>query len=229
MNKYWMDTFIAWSLTPQYRARVEQTKHEIHQSFPKYKRPYVAYSGGKDSVVTTHLCLQEKNVELFHWNYQKHLMPFEDEIIQNAYKFGEVDLTVRTSKKYGSEKSARHEHIMGAMFMHLSQLIKEKGWDLAILGLRKEEGVKRRHRCNAENLKFMKEYGITMYYPVRDWGWMDIWAYIVSNNLPYPRIYDSLAQFRGYDRVRFTTFFDDEFERFGNIENVLMPEFKNTT
>lgn len=206
---------------------MQQTRREIHEVFQNYKRPYLAYSGGKDSIVSTHLCLQEKSVQVFHWDYQKYLMPFEPEIIENIHKLGEIDLVVRTSKKYGSEK-ARHIHIMGAMFLHLSKLIKDQEWDLAVLGLRKEEGVKRRHRCETENLRYMKEYGITMYFPVRDWGWMDIWAYIVSNNLPYPSIYDRLAQFRGYDKIRFTTFFDDEFEKFGNIEKILMPEFKET-
>lgn len=227
MKKQWLDTFATWSRTPQYRQTVQSTKQEIRTVLQRYKRPYVAYSGGKDSLVVLHLCLQEKPIEVFHWNYQKHLMPFEEEVLQNAYKLGEVELTVRTSAKYANEKLARHVHIMGAMFHHLDRLIKEKGWDLAILGLRKEEGVKRKHRCNTENLRYMKEYGITMYYPVRDWSWLDIWAYIVSNKLSYPKVYDTLAQFRGYDRVRFTTFFDDEFTRFGNLDDVLLRRYKN--
>ena len=66
-------------------------------------------------------------------------------------------------------------------------------------------------------------------FPLLNLTWKDVWAYIISNNLPYPSIYDRYAEVLGYDKVRLVTFFDNEFEKLGApyLDGVLMPEFRN--
>ena len=50
-----------------------------------------------------------------------------------------------------------------------------------------------------------------------------IWAYLVSNNVPYLSLYDSRAELVGYDKVRFATLFDPEMADLGaeSVDNVL--------
>ena len=65
-------------------------------------------------------------------------------------------------------------------------------------------------------------------YPLANLTARDIWAYIVSNNLPYCSHYDRYGALLGIEQVRMSTFFDPEFDMLGasNIDGLLMPEFK---
>lgn len=94
-----------------------------------------------------------------------------------------------------------------------------EGYDLAFVALRAEESVKRRLRIRAG-----RSLGpITECWPLASWSWRDVWAYIVTNDLPYLSLYDARAGLVGYDRARFTTLFDPEFADVGAeaVDNVL--------
>jgi len=41
---------------------------------------------------------------------------------------------------------------------------------------------------------------------IADWTWLDVWVYIISNNLPYLLYYDDYGEIVGWDRVRLSTF-----------------------
>lgn len=57
----------------------------------------------------------------------------------------------------------------------------------------------------------------------------DIWAYIVTNNLPYCSHYDRYGALLGIEQVRMSTFFDPEFDKFGagNLDGILMTKFNS--
>jgi 3'-phosphoadenosine 5'-phosphosulfate sulfotransferase (PAPS reductase)/FAD synthetase len=67
------------------------------------------------------------------------------------------------------------------------------------------------------------------FWPLQDWTYMDVWAYIISNNLSYPSVYDKYAELDGWDKVRFHSFFDPSMDKFGrsNVDGVLLWKFKN--
>ena len=104
--------------------------------------------------------------------------------------------------------------------------IKIDGYNLQFIGLREEESLKRRRKINSKPFRCDR---IIECYPLHRLSWKDVWAYIISNDLPYLKIYDVYAKLLGYDKVRFATFFDPEFDKLGasNIDGVIIPEFKH--
>ena len=103
--------------------------------------------------------------------------------------------------------------------------LKAEGYDLSFVGLRAQEGCKRARRVSD---LFENDSVLPNCFPVRHMKARDIWAYIVSNNLPYCSHYDKYASLVGYEEVRFCTFFDKEFDKYGNsnLDGVLMTQFK---
>ena len=62
-----------------------------------------------------------------------------------------------------------------------------------VMGIRSEESVK---RGKYERVNLFKKLRHTHYYPILDFTESDIWEYIDSNNLIYPKLYDG-----GFDRI----------------------------
>jgi len=223
------ETFLLWSETQEYKERLKNTKSIIKSYINRYKS-YVAFSGGKDSTVMLHLVLQENpDTLVIHWDYGKYYIPRDilREIISIARKCGAKNMRVLSSHQYNIMKREAMG-VLGRCFIGVEtpKLVKE-GYKACFLGLRAEESSKRKSRLTSHS-EYDKR-GIYNVFPLKDWTWKDVWAYIVSNNLPYLSIYDKYNKLLGYDKARFVTFFDPEFDKFGssNVDGVLMWKFKH--
>lgn len=188
----------------------------------------MAFSGGKDSTCILHLVLQQKpDVMVFHWDYGPYYVPrwLENEFIENARKIGARNIRVETSSKYMALKR-NAINVLGTEYLGNAVLkLYNEGYDAVFVGLRKEESCRRKTRIKANrSLSVIREI-----YPIQNWSWQDVWAYIFSNDLPYASIYNTYAPIVGWDRVRLVTFFDPEFDKFGNsnLDGILMWRFKN--
>lgn len=229
MEKKWQETFKLWAQNKQYQEKLEGAKCLISKALSEYKC-YVAYSGGKDSTVVLHLVLQlNPNVMVLHWDYGRYYMPKEvlEEIIGIARKVGVRNLRIETSDLY-KKLGRKAINVLGRELLGklVPQLYKE-GYRCVFLGLRAEESIRRKLRV--KNTRILK--GIKEICPLHNWTWLDVWAYIVSNNLPYLSHYDKYAQIEGWNKTRFVTYFDPEFNKFGaqNLDGVLMWQYKYLT
>lgn len=229
MDEKWRRIFLLWSETEEHKARVEEALREIRRIHSQYRKYYVAYSGGKDSICLLSLTLQvNPNVDVFHWDHGPWLVPreTENEILDIARRLGARNIIVRTSEELNSPR-ARYDPSPFYNFMRreLPKLAEAMGWEAVLLGLRNEESIGRRTRIRRRSW----HWGAWIEAPLKNWKWLDVWAYIVSNNLPYPKVYDKYAALLGYDKVRLVTFYDQEFACFGSpiIDGVLLPEFRN--
>ena len=230
MRPEWREYFLLWSQTDEFQRKFEEAKSIIKQALSEFKKPYIAYSGGKDSTALMHMLLQHNDrITVVHWDYGPYYIPrpLEKEILTIARKCGAKNLIVLSSSLY--EKLGRKaQGVLGRHFIgvEVPRLIRE-GYDAAFLGLRAEEGVKRRLRTEK-----LREYdkGITNIFPIASWTWRDVWAYIVANSVPYLSYYDKYAPLLGYDKTRFVTLFDSEFDRFGteNVDKFIMWRHLNT-
>ena len=221
--------FLEWSKTEEYKQKVENAKKIIRYFLKFSKKPYVAYSGGKDSTVLLHLVLQEKeDVTVLHWDYGKYYIPrsIEREIIENAKKIGAKNIIIETSKLYDKLKRNARSVFPRELYRRIIPKMAKQGYDLAFIGLRAEESISRRKRTKNY---FEEDFLITNCYPIRDFTWRDVWAYIVSNNLPYLKHYDIYGELIGYDKARFVTILDKEFEHVGgyHIDKVIYYRFLN--
>lgn len=227
MDSKWRETFILHSKTDEFKKQEQATERIISDALRRYKKPYIAFSGGKDSTCVLHLVLKQcPEVMVLHWDYGRYFMPYEihKEILTNAKKIGVLNLRIETSEQYEIQGRNAKNIIGTEMIEKLIPQLADEGYDAVFVGLREQESVRRRLRLRAgRNLSVIPEI-----WPLQKWSWMDVWAYIMSNELPYASSYDAYAPILGWDRARFTTFFDPEFDKFGcsNIDGVVYWKYK---
>ena len=214
-----------------------ETSLEVIKRFYKPERSYVACSGGKDSLALTHLIIHnvDPNVIVFHWNHGRWYIPrwIERDIIECIKAIPVKNLIIKRSR-YGENPKCRELSaikpsfgLRGMYSFIKNVLVKEMRIEVCFLGLRAEESCIRKRRTR-EYHEFHKGTGTTLVYPLRDWTWLDVWTYIIINNIKYPKIYDIYAKYLGYDKVRLVTFFDKEFEGIGTyyLDQVILWKWK---
>lgn len=212
----------------EYIQKIQEAEYNILTTLLRYKKPYVAFSGGKDSTCMLHLVLQQAlNTMILHWDYGRFYIPYylHNELIENARRCGAKNLRIETSSLY--EKLGRKAiNVLGKEMMEklIPQLIKE-GYDVVFVGLRIQESVKRKLRIKAGR----SLTNIFEVWPLKNWSWLDVWAYIISSKIPYLSYYDKYAPVVGWDKARFTTLFDPEFDKFGcsNVDGILSWKYRN--
>lgn len=227
MDKKWRETFLAYSTLDECKKKVTKTQEAIRHVIAEYNQPYVAFSGGKDSTCIAHMCIQiNPDIMIFHWDYGRYYIPrdIHAEIINNVRKMGAKNIRIETSPLY--DKLGRKAiNVLGReMIEKLIPKLKTEGYDACLVGLRAEESLKRKRRIKSNrSLSAIKEF-----FPIADWTWMDVWAYIVSHDIPYLSLYDRYAPVLGWDKARFTTLFDPEFDKLGasNIDGVLSWRYR---
>jgi 3'-phosphoadenosine 5'-phosphosulfate sulfotransferase (PAPS reductase)/FAD synthetase len=216
--------FLLWGRRPEFRARVESAIAEIRGHVERGKCA-VAFSGGKDSTVLLHIALQvDPEIDVFHWDHGSQLMPREiqSEIVTNARGIGAKNLFVETSMAVEREDMRTNWRGWYQVFWgSLARVNREHGWQTQFVGLRSEEGCKRSAKIKCPTKGEV--------YPLADWSYLDVWAYIITCQLPYPKVYDKYGPVLGWDQARFVTFFDGEFEKFGGpfLDGFFFPQYRH--
>jgi len=98
-----MRAFKLWGRTEWFRARVREAERVIEEALSRFNRPYVAFSGGKDSTALMHIVLRkDPNVTVVHWDYGPFFVPRElhREILSIARGCGARDIRVLSSQLY---------------------------------------------------------------------------------------------------------------------------------
>lgn len=211
------DYFISWANRLEFKQLINSTITQIQDLFDIFKRPSVSFSGGKDSMVLLHLCLKLKpDIFVWHWDYGIFMPRSIEYDIKNILitKFHVSNLTIDRRNSTDENSSIGYRAFFGA----LNRYVRKNDIDVSLIGLRAEESISRRKRCK-RLLEYHRGTNIVSAFPLRNWIWRDIWAYIIIFKLPYLQQYDIKAKLLGsYEFVRFVTFFDSEFESYGSIE-----------
>lgn len=147
---------------------------------------YVAFSGGKDSIVILDL-IQKAGVKYdAHFNLTSVDPPELIRFIMKNYRYVERHRPERTMWQLIED----HMSPPTRKVRYCCEELKENGGGgrTVITGIRWAESNKRRTRKMVESCK--KERNKHYLHPIIDWGNSDIWDYIRSNDLPYPSLYD---------------------------------------
>lgn len=226
MNEKEKQMFLAWSHRPEFTDLTQNTLAVIKR-YVDAGKCMVAYSGGKDSTVMLHLALQvDPEIDVFLWDQGMYLMPREvhNEIVGNAKKMGVKNFIVESAKVQNKPEIVFDPNLWGVShrthYAVIGRLKRSRGWMTQFVGLRAEESCSRKRVCSKPRRGEV--------YPLDKWDWRSVWAYIVSNNLPYPHLYDVYCPLLGWDKTRFVNFFSKRFEHLGSIyvDGFFFPEYR---
>jgi len=217
---------LAWAHNDlgHFTSKVERAKKIIETGLKFDGKKYAAFSGGKDSTAMLHLVLSlDPDCMVFHYDYKDEdrsdgsvYMPeeYQAEIIENMKKIGAKNIKIESGHDWYK-----------VFFGKIAPALYRDGYRVSFVGLRKEESSNRRQRIKANrSLTNIKEF-----WPLQDWSWRDVWAYIFFHDLPVHSAYKKYGELIGWDKVRFVTFFDAEMDKFGssNLDGMLLWRFRN--
>lgn len=201
---------------PAFQRRVAEAREIITEGLKCCQKPYIAFSGGKDSEVVVHLAIQQKPDINVIWLHQGQEFPDTEEIVYELHRKWALDLHIEYVKPdlldlieeygdYGVE--GRTPYKKGDVARRLikepaQRLIKQFGFDGVFMGLRKDEAWGRKFFLGRHGPVHLAQYdGILHINPLMNWSAKDVWAYINSNNLPYNGVYDKTL-FQARDKIR---------------------------
>lgn len=184
------DMFRLHANLPSFKKKVVKSKSIIDEFMRKCKNPYVSFSTGKDSSAMLGLVREEYNVVAVHVDAGVE-MPGCDVVRE---KFGNVIHHVATpsfmelAKKHGLSSEETRK---SASF----QVVSERyGFDGIFMGLRRDESAARSFNAKRGYI-YEKSDGMLVCVPLLDWTMYDVFAYLVTNNLPIHEHYTTHAPF----------------------------------
>lgn len=199
--------------TQAYKNNIRKAENNIREILrnPLYA-PIVEYSGGKDSIVLTDMVMrQDNNIPV--WNYHpgyaqsiKQLFRSEEtqnEILKTLHTMKNIPESIYVANMPTMDKNYR----IGDYFKLLFEYMEKKECNLELLGIRGQESVTRKHRVKQDLVHL--EGNRVVSFPISHLSCDDVWAYIITNDIYYTSHYDKYGPVYGWDRVRFTSHFNE--------------------
>lgn len=156
------------------------------QEFEPPEGYYLAFSGGKDSVVIYDLAVKARVKFDAHYNITTVDPPELVKFIKQEYP----DVQRHRPEKTMWQLIVEHRSPPIRIQRYCCKYLKEPGGAgrRVITGVRWAESNKRRNRRMVENC--MKDGTKTFLHPIIDWTDEDVWQYIRQYNIPYCSLYD---------------------------------------
>jgi phosphoadenosine phosphosulfate reductase len=213
----WREYFLTW----YDEGNVEEKANEARTFAEKFlNEGIVSVSGGKDSMTLLHITTSIRaDITIFHWDHGTALIPreIENEILKNIKEVAPRARLIVKRYSLGDAEKAREN--WGSWYREFFTTLRSLGYKYHLLGIRMDESCRRAYRGRVVVRKKWVEV-----HPIFYFTWRDVWAYIFKHNVPIPKIYPTYAKLLGWEKARLVTFFDKEFEKYGNqaVDNILM-------
>jgi 3'-phosphoadenosine 5'-phosphosulfate sulfotransferase (PAPS reductase)/FAD synthetase len=194
--------FIRYRL-PSFQRKLAAAENLIRDCL-EVSRPYVAFSGGKDSLAAlaiTAMVSKERPIAI--WGDDELELPEQIPYVPSTCRALGVDLTIVLSIATHAEWFTAWAHpphwrepLPGAIPLdaRIKPWTMSRGYTGAILGLRKDERAKRRIYLNAKGSLYQNKAGQWQCNPLANWTVDEVWALIAGWRLPYNPAYDRLAE-----------------------------------
>jgi phosphoadenosine phosphosulfate reductase len=163
----------------------------LHQFQPKQTPYYLAFSGGKDSIVVKHLAEAAQ-------------VPFD--AYYNATGMDPYQIVLFIRKHHADVHFTKPKRSFFHAIVSRGFPLRTKRWcceylkesqgngRVILTGIRAQESTRRAHRRLFEAC--LKRPGTFYLHPLLNWSYDDVWNYIKTRHLPYCQLYD-----HGYHRI----------------------------
>lgn len=213
-------------------GRIDRACEAIVCVFDDWPNAAVAVSGGKDSMGALALANAAAcEHRAFHWDWGARLVPraLARQLVTNI-RTQVPDKRLLVATRAAASVAAYPDHDAFQYYLSHADDIDDPDGSLRTLAgtLRNTDIVScqivglRRGESGARDRKLDGLYGESLghpaAFPLREWSARDVWAYLVAHGVPYPDHYDKQARQvgdggpRAYERSRFSTIHDPEFE-----------------
>lgn len=186
------------SRTWAYRNALRIARQAVEHGLERCERPYLACSGGKDSLVALYLCRELMPEIAVIWSDDELEYPEQPgyirtigrdylRIVKGATTHAGWFIPWQESP-YWREPEPQMEWID----QPLDKWSRDH-YDAVVLGLRATESRHRRIRTQRFGAVYLPADGQLRINPIQHWTLADVWAYIAANDLPYNPVYDRLS------------------------------------
>lgn len=192
-----------------FKKKVEKSKKIIEEMMDKCKKPYIAWSSGKDSTAMTYLILEEMGYKLKLFS-EKEDITFPDEIkyikmMVKKYRW-DVDIIspdISTwdllllpqnkdifNKKHHTkliDKNGNKRNLFDECIKKFKEYYKPDG---VFLGIRADESKARRIHIRKKGYTYHTKYD-DLYHcnPIAFWNSKDVFSYLISRSIPILPLY----------------------------------------
>jgi len=198
--------FLARSRISLYKKRVEKTIAVINDAVEKKLSWYVACSGGKDSVVLAHM-VNNIMPGIKIWSEKDEFdFPGERDYMTDLARRYSWDIDI-VSPKVSMEEKARRLGVCEDLHSHGTEFSDEFFYALiaqqerlyggVFLGLRCDESQRRRRNFMKRGYIYKRKNGKHTCIPLAAWSADDVFAYLVSNEIPILEVYFKTLHFDG--------------------------------
>lgn len=184
---------------PEYKRRVRLARQRVEDWLQLVGNPYIAFSTGKDSTCVLSL-VREQRPETPAVYFDADCSYPESYVLMDAtpnmIRFPTDEPFLDTLERFGFDETGKLDRatMQSTVWGPIKRLIAGYQFDGVCYGLRAEENPKTRGRhARQRGAVFQyKRDGLWGCQPIHDWTYNDVWAFIVTENLPYCGVYDKM-------------------------------------
>jgi len=200
------ETYMLHAMLPGFKRKVSKSLEIIRQALAIEGVKWSAsVSFGKDSLVMLDLLSQVMDEIPVYFMDSDYKLPEIYETIEKAHEKYKINISRsffadrRPMKevwdKFGIPGINRTTNMQNKALKVLKKDVsdrwaKEHGYNGIFWGIRKQESAQRKWMVTSFGVTFENKQGFYRCAPLAYWDAKDVWAYIVSRNLDYPKLYD---------------------------------------
>lgn len=189
----------AHAIQSGYRRKLEQLEETARQLDPKCT--YVSFSAGKDSSViahAAHAAHPQIPILMIDPGCPTHWLEHERQCWLDYATANGWQLTLYPWDKWrqwrGDDTEQQYrDNIHKGMFAAIESRAQSDGLTCRVMGMRSAESHQRAMLIASRGSSYTYADGTTAVIPIARWFVNDVWAYIITHDLPWLNIYDTIG------------------------------------